>query len=412
MKTFGNTVRNPLFWDRLLVACTAVYGLGIFLPEITALERLGLVAGLLIALAGGRWKVARDHLGHPLLLLLGIFLGWLLLSAAWSIERQTTLDSWSSVFKDYFLILPALFFLLDDPQRRRWLGLALAAWGGVIVLLNGAQYVREFIEGSERLLDIKAHRGWGHPLVYFLPFALMQAALARGRAAMLWYALFAVEAAMIFATGARGAWLALFAVLALWGMYYLDKRRAMILLAIGVVLAAASYLLLPPNLFKDRVHQGADTSLRTSGTWGPAIQMMDERPLLGFGFGKEIFNREFNRRAPDEAGWSIKKSKGPHSIYLEAGFAGGYPGLALITLLFVATFGYAWRAVVTCADVEEKAFALAAWASFTGFYITRGAFESVRWAPMIILICIIVHLARRGALQDKAGGRARPSAAA
>lgn len=387
------TKSMPL-WDRILVLCLSLYSLGLFLPSITAVERIGLVVATIISCFGGRWRIAVRYLKHPVFALLAVFLCWLALSFFWSAAPDITLSSWTSVFKDYFIFVIPMLYLLAHTQRRQLLSLAFALSGAVIVVLNGAQYLNELFTDPALLLNIKAHRGWAHPLVFFLPFSMQQAGAAKGRQAALWYGLFSLEALMIFASGARGAWLALIVILALWGLLREHRRLAGILLAIGLTIAAVSYVMLPANLFKDRIAQGADTSLRTTGTWGPALEMMDERPWQGFGFGKEIFNNEFNQRAPTKELWSIKKSKGPHSILFEAGFAGGYPGLILLSMLFITTFVYGWRAVFVRPVVEEKAFALAAMASFSGFYITRGAFESVHWGPMIILLTSIAYVSR------------------
>ena len=122
--------------------------------------------------------------------------------------------------------------------------------------------------------------------------------------------------------------------------------------------------------------------------------MMDERPTLGFGFGKETFNREFNSRVPEREAWSIKHSKGPHSIYLEAGFAGGYPALAGIVLLFGAIAAYGYLGIRRSRLLEDRFFVLAATSAFVGFYLTRGAMETIRWSPLIILLGIIVYASR------------------
>lgn len=383
-------LRNPLFWDKILVACVALHVLGLFLPTMTAVQNLGLYWALSISLFDRRWRVCQSYLTHPLLLLAGSLVAWFALSSVWSVAPATTLKSTTSVFKDFVLILPPLLYLLTDAGLRRLFGQALALSGLVIVVLNGVQYVNELLADPALLANIKLHRGWGHPLMFFLPFALMQVRASRGRASAAWFALFLVEVLMIIGTGARGAWLALIAALALWSVLDFDRRWLIRIAIGGAVLAVAAYTLLPASVVRDKATQGMDTSMRTTGTWGPALQMMGERPVLGFGFGKEIFNREFDRRAVEEQTWTIKKSKGPHSIYLEAGFSGGYPALAGVVVLFAAALGFGIRGVLRAGTIEDRLSALAATAAFLAFYVTRGAVESVRWGPLIVLLLMIV----------------------
>lgn len=408
MKQFLCKYSRAQLGDRLLVMGLCLYALCLFLPHVTALERTGLAVAVLISFFGGRWRACLGGLRHPLMgMTLGL-IAWFALSCLWSVEATLTREAVVNIFKDYLLLLPPLFYMLADRERRRLFCLGLAWAGAVVVLLNAAQYLREYWTDPGLLDNIKLHRGWGHPLVLFIPFALLQARLSRGTVAGGWYLLFVVEALMIFATGARGAWLALFAILILWLGHDCQRRRAAGIVVIGLLIAIASYFLLPDFLVKDRLASGFSTSLRTTGTWGPALQMLEERPLLGFGFGKEIFDREFNRRAPTEESWSFKRSKGPHSIYLEAGFSAGYPALILLSLLFAVALFYGMEAARRGATEEERGMALACLAAFAGFYVTRGAFESVQWAPMILLLAPLVHFSLQ--VRGSESARAFPQA--
>lgn len=384
--------RQPTFWNQALAVLVSLYVLGLFVPDFPKLENAALYGAVLTCLFGGRWRSGLHNLAHPLILLLLALLGWLFVTSLLSDEPALALKDYRRAFKDYFLIFLPLMFVLADEAGRRLLARLLAYCGVVVVILNGLQYLDEWLTDPARLLNIKSHRGWGHPLVLFLPFALMQMRLSEGRSFWPWLLLILVESAMIIATGARGAWLAMLAVLVVWGIAGFTRKQ---LVSVGLgtfALVLVAYFALPSFLLRDRIEQGFDTSMRTTGTWGPAIEMMDERPLLGFGFGKEAFNREFNRRAPDREQWSIKQSKGAHSIFFEAGFAGGYLALAGITLLFGATLVYGYRGIRRLGLPEDRLLALAAVSSFIGFYVTRGALESVRWSPLIILLGIIVYL--------------------
>lgn len=386
--------RQPTFLNQALAVLVSLYILGLFLPGLPKLENFALYGAVLISLFGGRWRTGLRELAHPLVLMLLALLGWLFLTATLADDPALSLTEYRRSFKDYFLIFLPLMFVLADETGRRLLARLIAFVGVVIVFANGMQYVHEWLTDPSRLLDVKAHRGWGHPLVFLLPFALMQIRLSTGRASHLWLLLALAEGAMIIATGARGAWLAMLAVILVWAVAGFNRKQLLRLAAGSFVILLVAYFVLPSFIIRDKIGQGFDTSSRTTGTWGPAIEMMDERPTLGFGFGKETFNREFNSRAPEREAWSIKHSKGPHSIYLEAGFAGGYPALAGIILLFGAIATYGYIGVRRCLLPEDRFFVLAATSSFVGFYLTRGAMETIRWSPLIILLGIIVYASR------------------
>lgn len=386
--------RSRLFWDNALVVLVALYVLGLGIHGVTWMEKWGLAGSLLIALTGGRWRAGLAMVRHPLLLMLLCLIGWLACSALWSLDSAATVKAVAGAFKEYFIIFFPLAYLLGDSNRRGMFARLLAVGGGVIVLLNGSQYVNEMLTDPSLLQDIVRHRDWAHPLVFHLPFALMQYRLRKGREPYFWALLIILEIFMIIGSGARAAWLALFTEFAFWALLEFDRKQILRWIGFGVALAAVGYLVLPAEIVKNRVDQGADTSLRTTGTWGPALDMLEDRPILGYGFGTRVFNKEFNRRAPEEEEWTIKKSIGPHSIYLEVGFAAGVPALLGLAALFVAAVVYGLRAMRAATSIDDNLLVLAATASFLGFYITRGAFETLRWSPLIIHLALIAGMSR------------------
>lgn len=391
MRDFISRLRSQQFWDSVLVALVSLYALGLWIHGVTWMEKVGLFGALLIALFNGRWRRTLPWLRHPLILLLLALIFWLACSAFWSLNPGITVKEAKASFKEYFLIYPPLMYLLQD-SRRRQLFAALLAWSGVLIsVINGAQYVRELLTDPSLLYYIKGHREWAHPLVICICFALAQLRLSKGKAVGFWLAVLAVESFMIIGSGARAAWLALFAVLALWGCLEFNRRQIFGAVAVGCVLALLGYLVLPPTIVKNRLAQGVDTSHRTTGTWGPTIDMMRDRLVLGYGYGRPIYDAEFNRRAPNEDTWFLKESIGPHSIYLYTGFGGGLSALAGLLILCAGTLGYGLQGSLRATSLDDRLLALAATSAFLGYFVTRGAFESVRWSPLIILLLIIVQ---------------------
>ena len=386
--------RSRLFWDNALVALVALYVLGLGIHGVTWMEKWGLIGSVFITLTGGRWRAGLDLMRHPLLLMLLCLVGWLACSTLWSPDAAATAKAVTGAFKEYLLIFLPLAYLLGDMDRRRLFARLLALGGAVVVALNGIQYIDDLVTDPSRLNDILRHRDWAHPLVFHFPFALMQFRLSKGRESHGWAALIVLEIFMVVGSGARAAWLALFFEFALWALLAFDRRQILRWAGIGALVAGVGYLILPATIVKNRIDQGADTSLRTTGTWGPTLDMLKERPVLGYGFGSRVFNQEFNRRAASEENWSIKKSIGPHSVYLEVGFAAGVPGLIAILLLFAAAVAYGLRGVTGATSVDNRLLALAVTASFVGFYVTRGAFASLRWSPLIIHLVLIAYLSR------------------
>jgi O-antigen ligase len=294
--------------------------------------------------------------------------------------------------EQFFLgfMLPALIpWLIFRHVRniRRW-NYLMAAFAGAALLLvfrNFAQYVHEWLALGKLSSDVHLHRRFAVNLVFGLPFLLWVAVGSRQRwlAATGWL-LTVVSLVMIVATGARGAWLGAFIVILIY-LLILRSRRLLVGFAVGLAIAViAGLTAIPPELVLNKVHQGMDTSNRTAGTWGPAIEMIRDRPLLGYGMGDDVFHQEFNSRVAAAEHWTIRQSLGPHSFFLAIGFAAGLPALfVLLLLLWLAVWPMGRRVPKLLAEEgAARNFGLsgvALMAAVSGTYGVIGNVENLNW---------------------------------
>lgn len=388
-------VKYTIKSDYLVALGLALLCLSLFIPGITALGKWGLYGAFIFVLGQQRWKVALPYFRHPVFLSCAGLIFWFALTAVWSEDPITTGESVFNVFKEYPVVVIPLLWVLSQPEQARFFSRLLVACAVIIMVINGVQYIHELATNPSSILGIRSilkHREWAHPLVYLAPFVLLEASLqSRWPGRIFYWGWYLLLFSMVLASTARAAWLALVCITVLWAFHEFSWKKVLAFFLSAFLFATVVSMLLPPHLVRDRIQQGMDTSLRITGTWGPAIEMLNERPMSGFGFGKKIFDQQFNLRAPDRPDWSIKQSIGPHSIYLETGFSAGYPGLLLLLLVFLLAGYYGSKAIHGFPpDSFDRRMALAALSAFAGFYITRGAFESVRWAPMILLLTMIV----------------------
>lgn len=383
--------------DSFIEAGMAFFALSLFSPGMTALGNTGLGVAFLLTLAGGRWRALAAVLRRPPLVLLLLLVLAFFLSTLWSVNPAETWHSALKRFGDYVWLAFPLAYLLADSGRALRFARVLAWCGVAIAALNAELYLSDYIEDPASLLVINSHRGWGEPLNLFMPFALLQARTVERGEARWWWLLLLVQAVMVLATGARGAWLAMAASLAVWMAFDCTRKEITAGLAALAALGAIAVVALPEGLVMDRLQQGFDTSLRMGGTWGPSIEMMNERPLTGFGFGRQIYHDQFNARAPGREHWQFKQSLGPHSVYLETGFAIGYPGMALLLSLFAALVRHGIVALRKMPAGRERRLLLAALAALVGFYLVRGMVESTRWLELLLLTLMLVVPAAREA---------------
>lgn len=380
-------------WPPLVVEVGLyLYVLTMFAPGTTALQRIAPWIGFLAWLLGCSKPYLSRLFREPLLWLLLAFVGLLSLGTAWSLDPALTGMTLIKTFDDYALVIPLVVHVGAQPASRKRFGVVLALGGLVAVALNALQYAME-LQGLVPARDLYVgHRDWSYPLQLFSPFALLMGALANGRARGFWYLLFVIQAFMVVAAGARGGWLGFATGLVVWFLFASNWRATAgtvgaVLLATGI-----AYLVMPEVTVKARFERGVDSSYRIGGTWGPAVEMTNDRPLSGYGFGRPLFHDEFNRRVQANPGWEIKKSAGPHSTYLETAFAGGYPAMTLLLGIFGAFLWRCFRAFRTAGQANERLLAVAAMNAFVSFYVVRGFVESVRWAPLALLIGLALAL--------------------
>ncbi len=375
--------------DLVIEVCMAMYLLTYFLPSTLALQHLGMWIGFLtwVFLADKSYLPAAFR--QPLLWLWGGFTLLMLATTLWSVNPPVTFDSWRSRFDDQLLVLPQILHIMVRPAARRRL-VHLLGWGGALVVAcNLGQYARDFWRHGFNLpRDVWfEHRGWGYPIAFYWPFALLMAKLEPPRR-ILWYAVFALMALMMLLTAARGAWLAMACGLAVWGVYQFSRRQLIRIVLAGLAASVLAAALLPSVMVADRVKVGFYTE-RTEGTWGPAREMADQRPWTGFGFGDKVFNEEFDRQVDAHPHWFFKKGPTPHSDYFAALFSGGYPGLLSLCALFAGIILCALRRI-RLTDGADRDFCLALLASFIGFFAVRGIFETVMWEPLLLYVGVLV----------------------
>ena len=359
-------------------------------PDVRSAWRAGLLLLGVLSLAGwlvfrpARWKGIVPQVRR--LVLAGM--AFVAIVDVASLAGPTVEVAPEQFFLGFLLpvLIPWLIFRhVRDRERWDWLMAVFAVAALILVFRNLAQYVQEWLALGKLSSDVNLHRRFAVNLVFGLPFLLWIAVGSRQRwlAATGWL-LAIVSLVMIVATGARGAWLGAFVVIMIY-LLFLRSRRLFAASAAGLAIAViAGLTVIPPELVVNKIQLGMDTSNRTAGTWGPAIEMIRDRPLLGYGLGDDVFHQEFNRRVVTAEHWTIRQSLGPHSFFLALGFAAGLPALLVLLLLFWLAVWPMGRRVPThlAAGGAARSFGLsgiALLAAVSGAYVVIGNVENLNW---------------------------------
>lgn len=343
------------------------------------------IVSLVVSFGKSRTANVPPHIVRLAALYAGIFVAVFAASIVGS-----TFELAGRQFGNDFLIPSLLPLLLWNhvASERRWQILMYAMAFAAIVLIsaNFLQYMREWQQFGGIPTEIMLHRKHAVNLVFGLSFVIWLG-FSANKSWVRWIAwlLVPLTIAMIIGTGSRGAWLGATFVTAIFGVVTRSRIYG-IVLSVGFAISLLATLAIVPSEFVvARIQQGFDTSGRINGTWGPALEMAMAHPLLGYGFGDNVFHHEYNRLVVDRESWLFKTSMGAHSFPLALAFAAGFPALILFVILMLALAIAVLRSVrrldlLANGHADQWVFSgTALVAGFVGAYGVMGLFENLSW---------------------------------
>jgi O-antigen ligase len=375
----------------IAIAC---FLLSVYNKSATALEGIGTwVPAILWLLRPWIAPVPRPYLRDPLIWVAMAFIVMMEATSAWSPKPLASFDQFR---RELGAVACVMLSLADAGSMRQVLGrwcLVLVAGLAWHLGMHAREWAQLALAAGTLLPDYGLLRDYGYGNVFALPFlfAARRFVAPRWRAGLL--ALAIAAAVLAVTTGARGTWLAFAATLGGAALLFGSRKLAAGVAAVGLGAALVFAALAPGNTITANIARGLDTSYRASGTWAPAIEMIAERPVLGHGLGRFVFDRAYDERRPSRPHWVFERSPGPHSTFLDTAFAGGLVALALYIALCAAIVRRAWT--LGRDDTWRGDLAKAVLLSFAGQYLIYGFIESMSWLPLGIHLGLLLALSQR-----------------
>lgn len=356
-----------------------LYTLGILNAHSTALRQIGFYAALVVALA----LAATDarHLARIARQPLAWWLGAIALFAGVStLVSPEPAYSGSEAYKAIgFLVLSAFATALivrsiADAEVVMWASVAAAIDVSIYSLV---QYAGEFATTPRwPIADIQRHRYYAEPLLWFLPALLWALGRTRDRFVPWVGAGLAIYLLLLAATGARAAWYGGLIAAAVWFYAEANRRRALVVTGAVVAAIVLALWIVPEPIFIDQAMRGFWASHRVHGAWLPAIELVLERPWLGYGFGESLFHAAYNAEVAHRPDWFFRRSLGPHNVFLALWFAGGIGLVGSVVGTLVAYYACVGRALVGKRSAW-RTILLAGGCSVLAYLVIRGSFESI-----------------------------------
>lgn len=348
-----------------------------FLPTEPLL--FGVLILFLMKLASG-YTIDRQLLRHPVSIVLGVYLAWILVTSLTSTMPVVSLKFFMVkvwFITGFYILAVPLFGKQENFRRFVWL------YTAALLIVTGYTIGRHLGYG---LTDQQAahfvmnpfykdHTSYGAALAMFIPFITLFTFHKASRPLYRWIAggALAILLLAFVLSYTRAAWLSLFLALIVWGMLKLKIKFKT--LAITLVTVVAMVVIFQHQIvsylerndeesssdlmehFTSMTNITSDASnLERINRWSCALRMFSDRPLFGFGPGTYMFKYAPYQLTKDRTIISTNAGDAgnAHSEYLGPLAESGLPGMISVLLLAGTILYVAFRAYNKLRDKEMK----------------------------------------------------------
>jgi len=329
-------------------------------PHSIALRLTMLALGLaLVAFELARAKLAGRPAGvqalPPLLVPILLWAAWAALSILWSVEPDRSMKEYKNEVVYVFLGYWLCWVAAQAPGARRAFGIVLGAGAALICFIG----LYGYLSPMDHLWIERLTSGPGDQssaLLTLMPLVLIAIWLARAEKASpsLQRALWVLPILMLaaaYATLNRTVWIGFAVELVVMGALLLPRaefsgirtlarfRLLAAALAVAIVTATTAVIV---HVQQQRSTLGTFSTLKKDWRlelWPYVIKKIEERPLLGFGFGRGIERDSLHEEFDEGNLWHA------HNIVLDTAVQLGLVGAVLLALLLGSTAWRAWRLV-------------------------------------------------------------------
>ena len=318
---------------------------------------------------------------------------WMCVTYAFAFEREAGFARWIEVMKIFFFIQVSAL-VLRTRKHIEWLLWVIVVSigfygvkGGLFTLLSGGENKVYGPPGDSFMSDnnaISVALVMVVPLMYYLRTVEKSKWVRHGL-----FVSMILSSVAVLGSYSRGAFLAVCAML----LYLWLKSQSKLLFGVVMVVLVPLAIGFMPGTWSDRMnsisgYEQDSSSMGRINAWKTAINIANDRPLVGGGF--ELYTaRTFARYAPDP-----EDVHAAHSVYFQMLGEHGYVGLLIFLAIGVSAWITARRTIVLAARSPESEWAgqlaRAIQASLAGFAV-GGAFVNIAyWEPPYYEILILL----------------------
>lgn len=297
-------------------------------------------------------------------------------SLLYSIDRIETL---AGIRGSYLKAIALYFVILNNFQTQekvKRIGLTFAI---SFVLTIGIGFFNYQIGLYNGIGGITAfanmnHNTMGNILGEYFPFLLFAFSSAKKPAwkgiavLLIMMGLFAV-----FMTLSRSAWGGAIFTFLIWGMFHHWKMVTAVLVLFLFILFS-----LGPASVAQRLALFQDQKSTMSGRipiWKMAIEKIKERPLLGYGYGLNIFEKLYGEWLADQPKEEKRVPRHEHNLFLSLLIQNGLIGMALYFWIFVGALVLIYKRILSIAVGLDRDILIVIFSAMIGEYFFHSLLE-------------------------------------
>lgn len=328
---------------------TAFFLSSVLFSHTVALRLLLLLLGtalLIVAVVTNRQPI---RIVPPIWLPFALWAAWVAISLMWSQELDRSLKEFQNEI-GYTALALWMCFVGAQARDAAKIILPIVATGAALVAALGVYY---FPNGFSRY-GSGSHGGSGNlssALLTLMPCVLMTCWLAARlgwarRIQIAGWSLVVLLLVSAHTTLNRTIWIGFAVQLLLIGGIMAARRRKLLDLRAKIIGAAVAVAIVVGgsamvwSVHKERETIGAAREFSNDPRlelWAESVKLIEEHPLVGYGFGRGPMRKALREELKDPALWHA------HNIVLETLIELGLPGLVLLLLLLGAIVREGWR---------------------------------------------------------------------
>ncbi|MCK5512802.1 MAG: O-antigen ligase family protein [Thermodesulfovibrionia bacterium] len=367
--------------DRIIEYGIYLYIIFMFLTKGEGIRNIVIFGNFGLWLFTIKYRKNLYLLKEPVSLLFWLFLGIIVFSVIFSIDPFYSLLELGSAPRKAILLFPVITTVMAEEKKlKRVVYVSLFTAVGIVLIA----YYSYFFHGFTIKINTQLMYVWNNKFAGYLntllsfSFILYFIWKKPGLKALLTFTFVISIFALILSTS-RGGYLAFFSIAVIWAIYisktkdYNFIKIISVSMAVITLVGALSWFSIP--YVKERISKTAEdvyTLNERTVAWKASIYAFRQRPLFGWGYGKQIFHKDepfkntpFKKRPYYR---DLHPFDDPHNIFIKFLFHQGIIGFISYVFLILIAIKVFWKEAFKTTGI--KSYVLVACVSvIIGFYI-------------------------------------------